>query len=73
MDVGDNVGGGSPGDFIILFAELIRQRVRNGLVILYGADAVERCVAAGVRADVELNMGGSARTSCSSRAWSRQA
>ena len=58
MDVGDNVGAGSPGDSTILFAELIRQGIGNGLVILYDPDAVKQCVAAGVRASVELRVGG---------------
>jgi microcystin degradation protein MlrC len=58
MDVGDNVGGGSPGDSTILFAELLRQNVPNGLVILYDPESVQRCVAAGVGAEVTLRAGG---------------
>ena len=58
MDVGDNVGGGSPGDSTILFAELLRQKVPNGLVILYDPESVERCVAAGVGTEVNLWAGG---------------
>jgi microcystin degradation protein MlrC len=58
MDIGDNVGGGSPGDSTILFGELLRQNVPNGLVILYDPESVERCVAAGVRAEVDLRVGG---------------
>ena len=58
MDVGDNVGAGSPGDSTILFAELLKQNVPNGLVILYDPESVERCVAAGVRAEVNLFVGG---------------
>ena len=44
MDVGDNVGAGSPGDSTILFEEVLRQGVRNALVVLYDPSAVERCV-----------------------------
>lgn len=58
MDVGDNVGAGSPGDSTVLFAELLKQNVPNGLVILYDPESVERCVAAGVRAEVNLLVGG---------------
>jgi microcystin degradation protein MlrC len=54
MDVGDNVGGGSAGDSTVLFDELLCQRVRNGLVILYDPAAVRTCIEAGVRASVEL-------------------
>ncbi|HVO30310.1 MAG TPA: MlrC C-terminal domain-containing protein, partial [bacterium] len=57
MDVGDNVGAGSPGDSTILMAELYRQGVRNGLVVLYDPEAVAQCVTAGVRQDVELTVG----------------
>ncbi len=57
MDVGDNVGAGSPGDSTILLAELLRQRVPNGLVILYDPASVEQCVEAGVRAEIELTVG----------------
>ena len=58
MDVGDNVGAGSPGDSTVLLHELLRQQVPNGLVILYDPESVERCVAAGVRAQVDLRVGG---------------
>jgi microcystin degradation protein MlrC len=58
MDVGDNVGGGSPGDSTTLFGELLRQKVPNGLVILYDPESVERCVAAGVGTEVTLRAGG---------------
>ena len=58
MDVGDNVGAGSPGDSTVLFLELLRQRVPNGLVVLYDPEAVAQCIAAGVRARVELHFGG---------------
>ena len=49
---------GSPGDSTILFAELLRQKVPNGLVILYDPESVERCVAAGVGTEVNLWVGG---------------
>ena len=58
MDVGDNVGAGSPGDSTILFAEVLRQGVRNAMVILYDPDALEQCVAAGIRQRVKLWVGG---------------
>ncbi len=58
MDVGDNVGAGSPGDSTLLFAEVIRQGARNALVILYDPESVEACVAAGVRQTVALRVGG---------------
>ncbi len=54
MDVGDNVGGGSPGDSTVLFEEVRRQGVRDALVILHAPDAVRACVEAGVRAPVRI-------------------
>lgn len=49
MDIGDNVGGGSPGDSTVLFDEARRQGLPNALVVLCDATAVERCLEAGVR------------------------
>src|SRR5439155_13800839 len=58
MDVGDNVGGGSPGDSTILMAEVLRQKVPNALVILFDPEAVKVCIQAGVRQEVNLTVGG---------------
>ncbi len=54
MDIGDNVGGGSPGDSRVLFDEVVRQRVPNALVILYAPGAAAACVEAGVRSEVSI-------------------
>jgi microcystin degradation protein MlrC len=54
MDVGDNVGGGSPGDSRVLFDEILRHGVDNALVILYDPAAVQSCVQAGVRGTVRI-------------------
>src|SRR5258708_5718009 len=63
MDVGDNVGGGSPGDSRVLFDEVLRQGVENSLVILYDPAAVESCVRAGVRGAVRIgDLPGTVRT-----------
>lgn len=58
LDVGDNVGGGSPGDSTILLEEIYRQNVHNALVILYDSDAVQACIQNGVRGNVEIEVGG---------------
>ncbi|MFL6305038.1 MAG: M81 family metallopeptidase [Candidatus Sulfotelmatobacter sp.] len=58
MDVGDNAGAGSPADSTILFAEILAQGVRNALVVLYDPESVEACLRAGIRSDVEVNVGG---------------
>jgi microcystin degradation protein MlrC len=54
MDIGDNVGGGSPADSTVLFTEILRQGVRNALVILYAPEAVRACIEAGVRGGVRI-------------------
>ena len=58
MDVGDNVGAGSPADSTVLFSEILRQSARDSLVILYDPAAVQACLAAGPGAAVRLNVGG---------------
>lgn len=57
MDVGDNIGGGSPADSTILLAEAKRQGIRNYLQTLRDPEAVAACVKAGVGADVTLRVG----------------
>jgi microcystin degradation protein MlrC len=57
MDVGDNIGGGSPADSTILLAEARRQGVRSFLQTLCDPEAVQVCIAAGVRSEVTLPLG----------------
>ena len=58
MDVGDNVGGGSPGDSTIILDEILRQGVQGALVILWDPAAAQSCVEAGIGAEVRLEVGG---------------
>lgn len=60
LDIGDNIGGGSSADSTILFHEVQRQGVRNALVVLYDPEAVQQCLRAGVRSEVELEVGSKA-------------
>jgi microcystin degradation protein MlrC len=57
MDVGDNIGGGSPGDSTVLLAAAQRLGVRRFLQTLCDPQAVTECVAAGVGATVNLQVG----------------
>lgn len=57
MDVGDNIGGGSPGDSTILLAAARRLGVRRFLQTLYDPAAVRECLAAGVGRPVTLWVG----------------
>ncbi|MDQ3809099.1 MAG: M81 family metallopeptidase [Chloroflexota bacterium] len=57
MDVGDNIGGGSPADSTILLAEARRLGVRSFLQTLCDPEAVRCCVTAGVGNNVTLAVG----------------
>jgi microcystin degradation protein MlrC len=57
MDVGDNIGGGSPADSTILLAEARRQGVTSFLQTLYDPTAVQACARAGVGSTVALAVG----------------
>ena len=58
LDVGDNVGGGSPADGTLILQELIRTGSGPALVVLFDPAAVQACVAAGVGTEVSLRVGG---------------
>jgi microcystin degradation protein MlrC len=58
VDVGDNVGGGTPGDGTVLLGELLKQGAQGALVLLCDPEAVAACAAAGVRSTVTLKVGG---------------
>jgi microcystin degradation protein MlrC len=57
MDVGDNIGGGSPADSTILLAEARRQGVRSFLQTLCDPESVRACIDAGIGAHVTLDVG----------------
>jgi microcystin degradation protein MlrC len=58
LDVGDNMGAGTPGDSTFILEALLDQGRRNWLVTVHDPAAVAECVAAGVGAHVELTVGG---------------
>jgi microcystin degradation protein MlrC len=58
LDMGDNVGGGSPGDGTVL-AHALHQRTMDGaFVCLYDPHAVEQAERAGAGAAIALHVGG---------------
>jgi len=61
-DVGDNVGGGSPGDGTVLLEALLRADARDAVVVLADPQAVATAYEAGEGASVELAVGGHADT-----------
>jgi microcystin degradation protein MlrC len=58
LDVGDNVGGGSPADSTHVLSAAQRLGVRNLFHSLCDPAAVQHCVRAGITASVELTVGG---------------
>lgn len=57
VDVGDNVGAGTPGDGTVLLKELLKQGARDALVLLCDQHAVAACNAVGVRRRTFLRVG----------------
>ena len=60
VEMGDNIGGGSPGDSTFVLAELQRQGASGFVVVLCDPEGVQTCIQAGIGADVALNVGGKA-------------
>lgn len=58
LDMGDNVGGGSPGDSTHLAHTILNHDVRNALICLCDPDSVQQAVAAGPGSSVDLQVGG---------------
>ncbi len=58
VDVGDNVGGGTPGDATEILAELLRQRAVDATIVIADPESVQQAILAGVRNEVRLRVGG---------------
>jgi microcystin degradation protein MlrC len=58
VDLGDNVGGGTPGDGTQLLAELVRQGARDAVVVLHDPEAVREAYRVGVGGVFERAVGG---------------
>jgi microcystin degradation protein MlrC len=58
VDVGDNIGGGTPGDGTVLLAELLAQHAQGACMVINDPEAVQAAVAAGPGATVETTVGG---------------
>ena len=48
VEMGDNIGGGSPGDSTIILAELLRQKTSGFVIVLCDPDSVQACIQVGV-------------------------
>ena len=58
FDVGDNVGGGSPGDETILLHEFLRQEARGWVIALFDPAAVSAAKSAGIDGVFDMEVGG---------------
>ena len=58
VEMGDNIGGGSPGDSTYMLAELLRQKATGFVVVLCDPESVQTCIQAGVGNEVSLQVGG---------------
>jgi microcystin degradation protein MlrC len=57
VDVGDNLGAGTPGDGTVLLSQLLAQKAQGALVLLCDPQAVSAAVQAGVRQRVRVTVG----------------
>lgn len=60
VEMGDNIGGGSPGDSTFILSELIKQNASGYVVVICDPECVQSCVQAGVGNKVSLQVGGKA-------------
>jgi microcystin degradation protein MlrC len=58
IDVGDNIGGGTPGDATVLLAELLAQGAQEAVMVIADKEAVDAAVAAGIGGTVSTTVGG---------------
>jgi microcystin degradation protein MlrC len=58
LDLGDNVGGGSPGDGTLIAQALLKRGVNGALVCLCDAESAKQAIQAGAGATVSLRIGG---------------
>ncbi len=58
VDVGDNIGAGTPGDGTVLLAELLRQGAREATIVIADAAAVEIARLVGLDGRFEMAVGG---------------
>ena len=56
--MGDNIGGGSPGDSTFILSELLQQGASGFVVVVYDPEGVQSCIQAGVGEAVSLEVGG---------------
>lgn len=58
VDSADNIGGGTPGDGTDALAAMLAAEVKEGAVVIADPEAVSHCQAAGVGAEITIQIGG---------------
>ncbi len=56
-DIGDNVGGGSPGDGTVLLRALIEAAAQDAVVLLADPDVLQQAITAGVGTEIDVSVG----------------
>lgn len=58
VDVGDNIGGGTPGDGTVLLAELLKQGARDATIVIADAEAAAAAFNVGPGSTIDIMVGG---------------
>lgn len=58
VDLGDNIGGGTPGDSTFILEELLRQKAQGWAMVIADPEATKKAFAAGVTGRFEAMVGG---------------
>ena len=58
IDMGDNIGGGTPGDSTFILEELIKQKAEGWVIVIADPEATQAAFAAGVGGAFDMPIGG---------------
>jgi microcystin degradation protein MlrC len=58
VEMGDNIGGGSPGDSTFLLRQLVEQKAQGYVAAIYDPEAVKAAVSAGIGGNFDFAVGG---------------
>lgn len=58
IDMGDNIGGGSPGDATFLLEELVNREAKGWVMVIADSEGYAEAEKAGIGNDFEFNVGG---------------
>lgn len=58
IDMGDNIGGGTPGDSTFILSELLRQKAQGWVMVIADPEAADKAFEAGVGSSFDAMVGG---------------